>query len=356
MSIFTRFLPTDIVTANATQVTTGLWSGNTASLGSGSMFTGSQGASGSISAGYYTNIYNANPSASSLAAVQFAVAYGHVLGGGATLLANDPNSTAATQGTYLQYRNILLEPGDPTFTFFGGYNSDDIYVINIQRANLKEMLDPGNWQLTLSGSSGSFTFIDDSGQTLGTAFGQTGAVYNFVSGALSGSNGYTIYSTGSNAFGGFGFGLVYPSVGLFVLNPAAIKATVGFLSGSYYISGTKPFAANTGTVELEYNQVGLVNSMILGGNFQARSAENISSTHYFVRLQNSKFNYSNNPSFFNETNGVINNTAFVNDPRVYPTTIGLYNDNNDLLAVGKLSKPVQKAFDKELLIRVRLDF
>ena len=47
---------------------------------------------------------------------------------------------------------------------------------------------------------------------------------------------------------------------------------------------------------------------------------------------------------------------FINNPTVYPTTVGLYNDNNDLLAVAKLSKPIQKDFTKEALVRVKLDF
>jgi len=34
----------------------------------------------------------------------------------------------------------------------------------------------------------------------------------------------------------------------------------------------------------------------------------------------------------------------------------MYNDENDLLAVAKLSKPIQKDFTKEALVRVKLDF
>jgi hypothetical protein len=94
----------------------------------------------------------------------------------------------------------------------------------------------------------------------------------------------------------------------------------------------------------------------LGGDFQARSAETISSTHYFVRLRNKDFNYTNNPTFYNNTNGQILNDDFVEDPRVFPTSVGLYNSRNELLAIAKLSRPLEKSFDKEALIRVRLDF
>jgi hypothetical protein len=41
---------------------------------------------------------------------------------------------------------------------------------------------------------------------------------------------------------------------------------------------------------------------------------------------------------------------------VYVTTVGLYNNNNELLGVAKLSKPVRKSFTEEILLRVRLDY
>ena len=90
--------------------------------------------------------------------------------------------------------------------------------------------------------------------------------------------------------------------------------------------------------------------------FQARSAEVVSSMHYFLRLNNKEFNYSNNPSFATGSNGQLTNLDFENDPKVYVTTVGLYNDSNELLAVAKLSRPLEKSFSKEALLRVRLDF
>ena len=47
---------------------------------------------------------------------------------------------------------------------------------------------------------------------------------------------------------------------------------------------------------------------------------------------------------------------FINNPQVYITTVGLYNDSNQLLAVAKLSRSLLKDFTKEALIRVKLDF
>jgi hypothetical protein len=352
MSIYKRFEEDDIVRANPTEVTTGLWTGDTGSLTA--FFTSSTQASSSTSGQYFWNVYNVNANTTSSAEVQFAVAYGHRLGGGQASLSANSNSTLSTLATYLQYRNLLLEPDDSQFTFDGNWSTDHIYVLNIQRARLKENLDPGNWQVTLSGSSGKFTFIDDSGQTLGASFGKSGEVFKVVSGTLTGGvNGAAVIHSSTSIASG-GYGLCYPTLGIVVLNPDAIKSTIGMSTGSYPTA--LPFAPRTGSTTNEWNHAGLYNAIVLGGNFTARSAETISSTHYFVHLRNKEFNYSNNPSFYDETSGGITNSEFIRDPRVYPTTIGFYNDNNELLAVAKLSKATQKSFDKEMHVRVKLDW
>ena len=46
----------------------------------------------------------------------------------------------------------------------------------------------------------------------------------------------------------------------------------------------------------------------------------------------------------------------IDTPQSYITQVGLFNDNNDLLAVAKLSRPLIKDFTKETLVRVKLDF
>lgn len=349
MTVFKDFDSSDIVKGNPVEVTTGLWTGGTGSLTA--FYTGSQ-STGSAGQ-YYWNVYNINPTAST-AEVQFAISYGHRTGGGAPTLNQSDTAVLPTQAVYSQYRTLLLDPGDSQFTFLGSYNSDHIYAINVQRARIKERLDPGNWQLTLSGSSGSFTFVDDSGQSLGSQFGRSGAVFNIVSGSLSGSSGITVAAVSSSTRGGFG--LFYPSVGVLILNPDAIQQTVGLPSGSYYTTAA-PFApVTTSQATVQYNHAGLYRSMVLGSRFVARSSEMISSTHFFVRVRNQEFNYTNNPTFFDQTNGAINQETFINDPRVYITTIGLYNDQNELLAVAKTSKPIQKSYANETLLRVRLDW
>jgi hypothetical protein len=357
MSIYKKFEADDIVSGNPTEVTVGLWSGDTGSLTT--FFSATTQASSSLSGQYYWDVYQTNVNTANtvpIPEIQFSLAYGHRTGGGGPTLTLNDQATLATQAVYSQYRNLLLDPGDTQFTFDGNVNKNHIYVVNIARNRLKQTLDPGNWQLTLSGTSGIRTFVDDSGQTLDPTLGKAGAVYKIVSGAISGSSGTTIHSSQSSAQGGYG--LAYPTLGILVLNPDAITTTVGFTSGTFYgTSGSTPFAPNSGTfAQFQYNHAGLYNCIKLGKDFQARSAETITSTHYFVRVRNKEFNYSNNPTFFDETDGSLVYNSFIKDPQVFPTTVGLYNSLNELVAVAKLSKPVKKSFDRELLIRVRLDW
>lgn len=344
----------DIVTLTGTEVTTGLWSNDTGSLSL--IYTSSYQVG--ISGEFYYDMYDADPTGS-ISEVQFSVAYGHVSGGGSPSLATSSVSTLPTQVVYSQYRNILLDKGVDLFSF-GGTTSEDIYVLNIQRSRLKQALDPGNWQLGLSGSKGVFTFVDDSGLTSAVQGNLVvDSVYNIKSGSLAAAN------TASNTV----FGLVFPDYGIIVLHPSAISSSIG-LSGSSAASTqidarlktSTPFAPYTGldAPTYQYAHEGLARaisgSMAAGKPFVARSAESISSQNYFIRLRNNEYNYSNNPTYYTGSNPQNILPAFRVKPVTYVTTIGLYNNSNDLLAVAKLSKPVQKSSDKEVLVRVRLDF
>jgi hypothetical protein len=99
-----------------------------------------------------------------------------------------------------------------------------------------------------------------------------------------------------------------------------------------------------------------LNSRSGGANFSLNSQETISADYIFIRARNAEYNYTENPSFTNATTGNVNLPIFINNPQTYITTIGLYNDNGDLLAVAKMSRPLPKDFTKEALIRVKLDF
>lgn len=95
---------------------------------------------------------------------------------------------------------------------------------------------------------------------------------------------------------------------------------------------------------------------LTAGDVTCDSEEILTSNFVFVRARNAEFNYSQNPTFIDSTTGGVRFTDFITAPQTFITTVGLYNDNGDLLAVAKLSKPLKKDFTKEALIRVKLDF
>ena len=351
--VYKRFSEFDKVNAKIEIVTTGLWSGDTGSLTNA--YTSSTQVA-ATSGDYYFNVYDKNPATDTSAEVQFAVAYGHKYGSGSVSLQNSDNSTLATKATYAQYKSILLDPTDAKFSFENGsgiaVDSNAIYAINVNRARYREKMDPGNWSLQLSGSNGVFTFIDDSGKKFGDTLGKAGRVFKVVSGSLNlGTESEATVNTTTSS-GNLGFGLFYPDRGIVILNPDAIEDSVGNIG----VNGSEVALGGSLSVSSEQqNHHRLVNSIKLGGDFQARRTENVSTQHFFVRATNREFNYSNNPTYVN-TNGTFAETSFETDPRTYITTIGLLNDSNELIAVAKTSQPIEKSFDKEVLIKVKLSF
>jgi hypothetical protein len=352
--VFTRFEPgTDIINNQKTLVTTGLFSSNAATLAV--MFTGSLQTTSSKQ--YYYEVFNGNSATSE---AQFSVAFGHRLGSGSSAAGtlNDSPSRAV----YSQYKLLLLNPGDPAFTFASGDSADEIYAINFNRARIKDKLDPGNWQLSLceltgsryannvftgsnvvpSGSNKVISLIDDSGQSQQTNLTSVGRVFNVVSGSITAG----VFNAAAPKY----YGLVYPDMGIIILNGNALDASMSFNT----VSGSN--IAGDNAWKLYTSISGAMSLNTTTNAFQARNEETITSTHFFVRVKNAEYNFSNNPSYTTGSVGEFSQPTFINDPKTYITTIGMYNNRQELLAVAKLSQPVQKSFSNEALIKVKLDF
>ena len=184
----------------------------------------------------------------------------------------------------------------------------------------------------MTGSSNKYsTFIDASGAGDTPAINEAGRIF----GIYSGSGGVTQSNTQ--------YGLFYPDQGIFVFHAGLLRANLGHP----YNSASAVQARNHVTMSLALS----------GSNyFGARSEEKITSTHYFVRITNKQFNFSNNPTFVTGSTGTFLHASMLRNPSVYVTTIGMYDDMNQLLAVAKLSKPLLKSFNREALIKVKLDF
>ena len=183
----------------------------------------------------------------------------------------------------------------------------------------------------------------------------TGRVFQIISGSagvlggnLKNVNGYT-----SNS-GSYGF--LLPDINTLILNGSALDA-IPEAGGINF--GTSRSFDTKGENALSF--VNALNRGVSNGNpgvgqFTINSKEDLSSDYIFCRARNSEYNYSANPSFISSSTGAVLFSSFIENPTTYITTVGLYNTNNDLLAVAKLSRPLEKNFTKELLVRVKLDF
>ena len=338
---YKRFDAEDVV-VSAESITTPVWTGDKTNL---TTFFTSSTQTGGNTGDYYYNIYN---TASSIdgSRVQFAIAYGDKDGLGSIPFNVNVSGKSPSGTIYGQYRNLVLGDEDSQFTF-GSKTSDYFYAISIDRAQYKEKLLPGTLDLVLgiSGSGARLRLTDDSQVNSTIRFNDAGRVYEIVSGSqgsvytAQNANGYTD-SSGS-------YGKFLPDIGVILLNGSALDIQTGSQGGIGLGTGRGTTAAN--------NARRLYDAIYYGGNFRLQSEETISSNFVFVRARNSEFNYSTNPSLITGS-GEIRHNVMIDTPQSFITTIGLYNDNNDLLAVAKLSRPLLKDFTKESLIRVKLDY
>ena len=110
----------------------------------------------------------------------------------------------------------------------------------------------------------------------------------------------------------------------------------------------------SGGVGYLYPDVGILLSTSLL-QLKANSEIIATNSQVFIRAGASEFNYTTNPSFLSKDDNV-RSLDLIYNPRTYITTVGLYNDNGDLLAVAKVPKPIEKSFEKEVLITIELNY
>ena len=340
-----------VVSADAVQGMA--WSTNTPSLTE--FFTSSIQSAGP-SGNYYLAVYQTDYTDID-AAIQFDIAYGNKHGSGSKPFNTAYPSRTPSSVIYGQYRSMILEDENAVFltgigttgtatgpcgavtTSSTAVEMEDFWVLTPDRARYRQSIFPGTLNLTLSGSGGELHLTDNSNDTLVQNFIGTTRVYQIVSGSDGSGTAGGGYTPDSGSYG-----LFFPDVATILLNPQAISSSIDVTSDTSY-----------NLTDGENNRT-LFASIKKGSHFQMNFEETITSDYVFVRARNAEFNYSENPSFISGSTGEVIYDTFINNPQVYATTIGMYNDANELMAVAKLSKPLLKDFTKESLVRVKLDF
>jgi hypothetical protein len=336
---------------SADSITSTLWSDNTTTLFN--YYTSSTATTNNA----YLPVYAVNPVPNTSALPQFTISYGQVNGSGSAPINSSIPGLSPTRITYGQFRTLINGDENTNMNFgTGNSNSPDFYVINISRANYKEKLFLSTFNLHLSGSDGAnqsqISLTNNSADVTSLTYCDAGRVFDIVSG--SNGSATTLIPISSSAAGytvSGSYGKFLPDVGLILLNTQALS-----LSCSYGGIGLIPATGST-NIALGNTNANLLKAMVNArtDGFSLNSEETITSDYIFVRIKNNDFNYTTNPSMISGS-GEFYYPSLINNPQTFITTVGLYNDNNELLGVAKLSKPLVKDFTKEALIRVKLDF
>jgi len=344
--MFKNLNPTEDTVTTQITVTNGFHDGGVGTL-AGSNYTTS-----SLSAAqksYYYNVqYNSKD--------HFGVSYGHIGGSGSAEQSTTTEGT--TKAIYKQFYNYT-EPSatnlrDGAQFSIASTNTPDAYFITAERLQMKDRLNPGTWTITLSGSTtagvaDSLSLTDDSktvdALTPGSPFGE---VYSIVSGSAGTKVGSTTY------------GKFYPDAGLMVLSANKVSSSLpgddGFIqSGSSHTGGGTGLAPDTRVNTAADNAWKIARAMELG-SVTMRSEEKQYIYDYFCRAKVSEFNLSQNITFWSGSDYTIRHSDMVTNPQTYISEVGLYDNQSNLIAVGRLSSALNKNFSSEAIVKVRLTY
>jgi hypothetical protein len=349
--------------------TKGLWPSNSGTL----LSFNTSSVQNSKSKEYYIQVWQSS-SVNTKENEMFSIAYGNRNGLGSKYVSDAFDvlgqvRDTSTRAVYSQYKLLCLD-GDESGSGFFLQNSESIdhfYALNINRHRFGDKLDPGNFEINIaelngnsfansvytgsnvqiSGSNRVISLIDDSLDALDIieSSQKPSVSRNLVSGSIA--NG--IYNSSSPHY----YGKVYPEQGVILISAEKLNASASFNT----FSGSNADGENS--MKLFTAMSGSASNRSKG--FVARSVVVKHQESIFIRVNGNEMNYSNNPTFVNKDirRGKFNRPyfdSFIYNPYTYVTTVGLYNDNKDLLAVAKLSKPLQKSFSSEISITVKLEY
>lgn len=85
----------------------------------------------------------------------------------------------------------------------------------------------------------------------------------------------------------------------------------------------------------------------------------INSTIFFCKFEPKEYNYSSNPTYLDSDDRIVVITPGQEDVEksfTFVTSIGLYDANDNLLAVAKTSRPILKNSARSFIVKTKLDF
>lgn len=218
----------------------------------------------------------------------------------------------------------------------GGTKLNECVFLSFSRLLVKDEIKKGSIQLKIGQGSYSSPF-----STVKT-ISDYGATNEYRVNSPAGE--YGILYSGSSPIGG-PVGLVYYQAGIMVLT-ASVFGTTGFLSSGQSIDDALTGSSIQTIADSTRRRL---------QNVSFNNTVELNSTIYFCRINHNEFNYSSNPTYLSGSKVRVKQTSLDN-PTSYITTVGLYSSDNELLATAKLSEPLKKTPENEIILRVRLDY
>jgi hypothetical protein len=166
-------------------------------------------------------------------------------------------------------------------------------------------------------------------------------------------------------------GLLYLDRGILVLDMSRSFDQKTFISGAIssveYTSGingnmSASLADFSVSASIDDFLDHLCSTRFTGSNETAitfQNITNINSSIFFCRASADEFNYSSNPTYTDSQNRIVvidQGEEIEQKAFVFATSIGMYDANDNILAVAKLSRPVLKDDERDITFKVRLDF
>ena len=296
---------------------------------------------------------------------EFNVAFGSSRGVGAKV---EANTKSETEAIYKQFAGLLLAPTEVT----GGFHisspgsagivssgkDQEIFILNSRRSNMKDRLNKGTWQINLSGSLSTglgapiLHLKDDSVNNSPTST-PVGDRYNVVSCSEAG-----VIATAATVTN---FGFFYPDMGIIVLSQHELSGSIpGNTSNiddvvEFNNSNHNGFGISAGTNENKKFGLKLINCLV-SGSLKFRDEEDQVSAQYFCRVRSGQMNFSNNPTFVSGSLNELRQSTMKGNPTTFISSVQLYNDAGEMVAVGNLSTPLKKNFSSEATIKVKLTY
>ena len=335
----------DVVTTEVT-VTDGFGDGGVGILAGTSLTTASF--SDAQDKYYYNLQYNSKD--------HLSVLYGHINGSGS--MNQSSTQEGETKAVYGQFFN-LLETDRNALKRNDGFliaetTASDAYFIVAERLQMKDRLNPGTFTLSLSGSTtagvAQTLHLTDNSKIANASAAPFGERYDIISGSAG------------NQVGSQKYGFFYPDAGIFVLGATQVSAslpgTAAYKTAAVGIpaetqgSGLCPDLRVVDAVDNAHKLV----TALSKGSVTLRSEERQYIYDYFCRAKANEFNYSQNLTFWSGSQYDIRHSDMINNPQVYITEVGLYDESGDLMAIGRLSSALEKNFSSEAIVKVRLTY